>query len=798
MNVGYAGYYFYTIADLQNALAAEKAKDDDEGDVSIFYTKPIVLVETGVGNSEHTNMDDLIGKNIIAVNYGFLLYIISSNKISTFPEDIRKKLFNVEGEIRNTTKLDPIPYTFILLIHQMNFWIHYITSDNIPFTNNNLIFNYVSEKLKAENSSGRGSAPFDHSYWDSTMINLHDYLPLEIFGEADISPYAMFNAIALGACAVYYQLKAAFTKSKYQPRLISNVKKIQEGLQEGIGDKNDIISQIQYEFAISSLTQKEAHILKQFSYLKDDIDALKKEKNVTDDEYLVYLEEISRLLALAKNDEENYIKNIPIEGRSNTDKERIQSVRNANKDVIARITAIDAEANRIVSEFQKTLPAVTPSVPVVAPPAPEIPIVAPVEAPHVPEIVSPVVETPPAPEIVPPVVETPPAPEIVPPVEAPVETPTPKPPVIPTPKPPVIPTPTVKPPTRRNNLAKRCTSTVKSLPKKPYTDVFGNAYSVIEAPDNGWCLYWSAIISNGAMDSQVTDIYKQILRLLYDISDAFNTQKPKLKETFNLLSQARNASPNSLNTQRFVGISRLRVANIDEYNRYLKTAREQIAGIDVEIPKTAEVTCNEENGKISFEFNGKKIPVDQGPLLWPDPQFIGHGLSTVLDEPIFIFNALVPNYITTFSASSNNKKGIYLLYNGKNHYDALIPQFQGIPDSLKNKLTATVVATEGGGAASASTAQVPLPKPVVPPSIPLKRNISEQERTLKSKLENKQKELQNVKTRRDVSLVKNYKNYTRAARTYNNKRISILTRNIENTQAELNKIRSNRKTRRNK
>lgn len=244
--------------------------------------------------------------------------------------------------------------------------------------------------------------------------------------------------------------------------------------------------------------------------------------------------------------------------------------------------------------------------------------------------------------------------------------------------------------------AAACDIPLKDLQKEDYKTFF----TKFKIPDDGWCLYISALISNEKDISSLTlrEMYAKIPGLLDQISI--------MKfDNFHYIPKISNTNVNDLNTQFRDGV-RIRVDNTETYKQYLKTAREKVDAQDFILTPTTTVVCEKfkDEYKLFFQNNdGKRAPIFEGPLLWPSPSIIGPALATFFNEPLFIVQD-ANTIVFPLNGSNEGKKGVYIFYNGENHYDALRLKGDEMPPEFLTKLQqelAARAAPVGGGAAGA-------------------------------------------------------------------------------------------------
>ena len=264
----------------------------------------------------------------------------------------------------------------------------------------------------------------------------------------------------------------------------------------------------------------------------------------------------------------------------------------------------------------------------------------------------------------------------------------------------------------------------KDCERKPLTkggqieDACGNKYDIIKAPDDGWCLYWSAIASYNSAITNEYEIYRRIPDVLNTIGNQINRQirnKPEDKDQIlpGLTLETALAAAN-LETQPTGATGERKRVTIDDLSSYLKTPREHP---DIIIPGDAQVKCKDIDAY--YVFGTEAIPIKEGPLLWPDATVIGPFLGRSIKindnykkEPIFIFKKgasgklELETAIPVFTALGpgeykfirpnmlNSQSGIWLLHESRNpdgtgqdHFNALRPTFEGeIPTEYKKIL----------------------------------------------------------------------------------------------------------------
>jgi hypothetical protein len=247
------------------------------------------------------------------------------------------------------------------------------------------------------------------------------------------------------------------------------------------------------------------------------------------------------------------------------------------------------------------------------------------------------------------------------------------------------------------NKYKDCKFTQKQLDEKykiigEISDNNDNKFDIMEIPDDGWCLY-SAIqrSKNGKFSNNDRFVWggnyhSFIPELINRIALYLQINKDIIQEKLDILKLS-NEKPR---TQPIKGEFKY-IETVDEYIKYLTAPRENI---NSHIPSDAKVKCNEkdEEGFVYKDSNNNQIKfasIKEGPALWPDLQIVGDALVFIYNKPIYIFEkdetGKLKEYITIKNPNNNsNDEGIYLLYNGTNHYDALLPKFKGIPESIKN------------------------------------------------------------------------------------------------------------------
>jgi hypothetical protein len=227
---------------------------------------------------------------------------------------------------------------------------------------------------------------------------------------------------------------------------------------------------------------------------------------------------------------------------------------------------------------------------------------------------------------------------------------------------------------------KNCTFTAEQLNEKyKITEEIkndkGNKFDIMKIPDDGWCLYSSIDRSTNGKFTEGGSSYSFIPELINKVADYLKENKEKI-ESENLFGG--DFKSMEFETQGINGGPRKQIDTIEEYIKYLTAPRDNS---NLHIQSDAKIKCKDDsNNKIKeyFEFENNSeivhIPVDKGPALWPDLQIVGKALAYIYKEPIYVFIKEDNEYKKYKTYESTGQKGIYILFNGNNHFDALLPK----------------------------------------------------------------------------------------------------------------------------
>jgi hypothetical protein len=232
---------------------------------------------------------------------------------------------------------------------------------------------------------------------------------------------------------------------------------------------------------------------------------------------------------------------------------------------------------------------------------------------------------------------------------------------------------------------KECAFTAEELNEKfKIREGIKDKIDIMEIPSDGWCLYSAIDRSINGKFTEGGSAYSFIPEILNKVADYLKDNKDDIQR--NILD---NLKVSDLKPKTQPEAGNIEIQTVDEYIKYLTAPRKYK---DSPIPSDAKVKCNK-NNKEGFLYEDKENTsifalIEEGPALWPDFQMVGPALASIYNKSIVVFNKNKNNKYSELTYASpknktNNIEAIYLLYNGSNHYDVLIPKAKKISDYLK-------------------------------------------------------------------------------------------------------------------